>query len=95
MTHLSVQFLLAKVGSLIIQRAADRREMKTCALSCCYTVLILKLKKSSVVMFAAKNTHLLLVNDFQALITPPTLQFCFKLIKPQRGTRKIRIKQLE
>lgn len=28
MTYLSVQFLLSEVGSLIIQRAADRREMR-------------------------------------------------------------------
>lgn len=39
MTHLSVQFLLSEVGSLIIQRAADRREMTTGALPCCYVTL--------------------------------------------------------
>lgn len=36
MTHLSVQFLLSEVGSLIIQRAADRREMRFILLLHCF-----------------------------------------------------------
>lgn len=36
---------------------------------CCHTVLFLKLNKSSLIIYAAKNTHLLLLNDTFSLLS--------------------------